>query len=85
MDTVAGIGFIPTEYVDISEVIEIKLAAVACHVSQIKWLKDHDAIDFLEFGRVESKYRGQQCGAVYAEGFQQSQAFPRLTTKRLLP
>jgi LmbE family N-acetylglucosaminyl deacetylase len=85
MDTVAGINFQPTEYVDISEVIETKLAALACHQSQIRWLKDHDGIDFLDFVRTVSKFRGLQSGVAYAEGFQQCPTWPRMVTKRLLP
>lgn len=85
MDTVAGVNFLPTEYVDISDTIEVKLQAVDCHASQIKWLRDHDKIDFLDFVSTASKYRGQQCGVAYAEGFRQCQTWPRLTTKRWLP
>jgi LmbE family N-acetylglucosaminyl deacetylase len=85
MDTVAGVNFLPTEYVDISDTIEIKLKALDCHTSQIKWLRDHDGIDFLDFIRTASKYRGQQCGVAYAEGFRQCQTWPRLTAKRWLP
>jgi len=85
MDTLAGINFQPTEYVDITETIETKLAALACHQSQIRWLKDHDGIDFLDFVRTISKFRGLQSGVVYAEGFRQCPTWPRLTTKRLLP
>jgi LmbE family N-acetylglucosaminyl deacetylase len=85
MDTPAGINFLPTEYVDISETIEVKLAALACHQSQIRWLKDHDGIDFLDFTRTVSRFRGLQCNAAYAEGFRQCPTWPRLTAKRLLP
>ena len=85
MDTVAGINFLPTDYVDISETIETKLQALDCHVSQIKWMRDHDGIDFLDFVRTVSKFRGLQCGVQYAEGFRQCLTWPRLTTKRLLP
>ncbi|GBF74946.1 hypothetical protein PA598K_03319 [Paenibacillus sp. 598K] len=85
MDTLAGVGFLPTEYVDISEVIDTKLAMNERHQSQIKWLYEHDGIDFLDFVRTVSKFRGLQCGAAYAEGFVACQAWPRLTTRRLLP
>ncbi len=85
MDTLAGVNFIPTEYVDISETLELKLSAINCHESQIKWLKDHDGIDFLDFTRTVSKFRGLQCGVPYAEGFRQCNVWPRNTTRRLLP
>jgi LmbE family N-acetylglucosaminyl deacetylase len=85
MDTLAGVNFLPTEYVDITETIETKLQALDCHESQVKWMRDHDGIDFLDFVRTASKFRGLQCGAPYAEGFRQCQTWPRLTTKRLLP
>lgn len=85
MDTLAGVNFVPTEYVDISEEIDMKLEALSCHESQINWMKDHDGIDFIDFVRTCSKYRGLQCGVPYAEGFKQCLTWPRITTRRLLP
>jgi len=85
MDTLAGIGFIPTEYVDISDVMEQKLEAIACHESQIKWMLDHDKIDFLDFVKTCNKYRGLQAGVPFAEGFRQYAGWPRFRTSRLLP
>jgi LmbE family N-acetylglucosaminyl deacetylase len=85
MDTAAGIGFIPTEYVDISAEIEQKLEAVACHESQVKWMLDHDHIDFIDFVRTCNKYRGLQSNCLYAEGFRQYAGWPRFRTTRLLP
>ena len=85
MDTLAGINFIPTEYVDITDEIEMKLEALNCHVSQVKWMADHDHIDFLDFVRTCSKYRGLQASVPYAEGFRPYMGWPRFTTERLLP
>jgi LmbE family N-acetylglucosaminyl deacetylase len=85
MDTVAGVNFLPSEYVDISQTVEVKLAALNCHESQIKWMHDHDGIDFLDFVRTVAKFRGQQCGAAYAEGFKPCLTWPRLAASRLLP
>ncbi|MFD0693800.1 PIG-L deacetylase family protein [Paenibacillus sp. GCM10027628] len=85
MDTLAGVGFVPTEYVDVSEFIETKLKMNECHQSQINWLFEHDGIDFIDFVRTVSKFRGLQCGKAYAEGFTQCLIWPRVTTSRLLP
>lgn len=85
MDTVCGVEFLPTEYVDISDTIDIKLQALSCHQSQIKWMKDHDNIDFLDTVRTCSKYRGLQCNVAFAEGFRHYSGWHRFATKRLLP
>lgn len=85
MDTLAGVNFLPTEYVDISSTIDTKIAALDCHESQIKWMREHDGIDFLDFVRTVSKFRGLQCGAAFAEGFRKCDTWPRIPTARLLP
>ena len=85
MDTLAGVGFLPEEYVDITATIERKLEALEKHESQVKWMRDHDGIDFAEFVRVCSRFRGLQCGCRYAEGFRTYRAWPRLKSQRLLP
>lgn len=85
MDTLAGVNFQPTEYVDISDEIELKLEMLNCHESQLIWMKEHDGIDFVDMVKTCSKYRGYQCGVKYAEGFRQCQAYLKGTTKRLLP
>ena len=85
MDTLAGVGFLPMEYVNISDEIDEKLTALNVHQSQIKWMLEHDGIDFLDFVRTVSKFRGLQCGAKYAEGFRHCETWPRIQTGRLLP
>lgn len=85
MDNLAGLNFNPTEYVDITDEIDLKIEMLECHVSQLKWMRDHDNIDFAEFVRTCSRYRGIQCGVDYAEAFTQEYAWPKVTTKRLLP
>jgi LmbE family N-acetylglucosaminyl deacetylase len=85
MDTLAGLGFLPEEYTDITDTLEIKLNALEKHESQIKWMRDHDGIDFLDFVRTVSKFRGLQTGVKYAEGFRSCKSWPRVLTKRLLP
>ena len=85
MDTLCGVNFNPTEYVDVSDHIEKKLEMLNCHESQIVWMREHDHIDFPNMVRTCCRYRGFQCGADYAEGFRQCQVYLKGTTKRLLP
>ena len=85
MDTIMGLGFEPTEYVDVSDVIETKAAMLEAHESQLTWLRDHDGVDIVEQMRACSRFRGLQCGARYAEGFVQCRTWLRGTTRRLLP
>lgn len=85
MDTLAGVDFNPTIFVDVTETIDLKLKMLNCHASQVVWMKDHDGIDFLDMVRTCSRYRGYQCGADYAEGFKSCQVYLKGTTKRLLP
>jgi LmbE family N-acetylglucosaminyl deacetylase len=85
MDTLAGVGFNPTEYVDISDVLDRKLAALAAHRSQLDWLREHDGVDIVEQTRVLSALRGFQSGVRYAEGFTPALTWLRARTYRLLP
>jgi LmbE family N-acetylglucosaminyl deacetylase len=85
MDTLAGVDFSPSHYVDISGQIERKLQALTMHESQVKWMLEHDDIDFLDMVRTCSRYRGYQCGVAYAEAFRPYNVYPRHSTKHLLP
>ncbi len=85
MDNLAGVGFEPTTYVDITGTMELKIKMLNCHESQIVWMRDHDGIDFPDMVRTCAKYRGYQCGASYAEAFRLCDAYLKGTTKRLLP
>ena len=85
MDNLAGMNFNPTEYVDISDEIDLKISMLECHESQLKWMRDHDKIDFAEFVRTCSRFRGIQCGVQYAEAFCQELVWPKVLPKRLLP
>lgn len=85
MDTLCGVNFNPTEYVDVTPYIDKKIEMLNCHESQIVWMREHDHIDFPDMVRTCCRYRGFQCGADYAEGFRQCQVYLKGTTKRLLP
>jgi LmbE family N-acetylglucosaminyl deacetylase len=84
-DTLAGHGFLPTEYVDISETFAVKCEMLRQHASQVEWLRHHDDIDIVAFMETVARFRGLQCGAAYAEGFQHADVWPRVQTERLLP
>ena len=55
-DTIMGLGFVPTEYVDVTDEIETKVAMLEAHESQLVWLRDHDGVDIVE--------RDAHCGAL---------------------
>lgn len=85
MDTLSGLQFEPTEFVDITDHLETKLAMLAEHRSQLEWLQGHDGVDMLEQLRAMARFRGLQCGVEYAEGFRPCNVWLRVTTRRLLP
>lgn len=85
MDTEAGVGFQPTEFVDISETIELKVSALTAHRSQLAWLKEHDGIDMVEQMKSVARFRGLQCQVGCAEGFTPCQTWLRTFPYRLLP
>jgi LmbE family N-acetylglucosaminyl deacetylase len=85
MDTLMGIGFHPTEYVDVSGFVETKAAMLEAHASQVTWLRDHDGVDIVEQMRTTTRFRGQQCGVEYAEGFVPCLTWLRARPRRLLP
>jgi hypothetical protein len=63
----------------------IKEKMLRCHESQYTWLKEHDNIDYVEFMKTISSFRGMQCGVKYAEAFRQYMAWGRLKPQRILP
>jgi N-acetylglucosamine malate deacetylase 1 len=82
---VMGIDFQPVEYGDVSTTIDTKVAMLEAHASQLTWLHDHDGVDVVEQMKTVTRFRGQQCGVQYAEGFAPCLTWLRGTTRRLLP
>jgi N-acetylglucosamine malate deacetylase 1 len=85
MDNIGGIGFMPSEFVDICDTIEIKKKMFKCHESQIQWMLEHSGFDFTDVIETVAKFRGFHAGVKYAEGFKILDAWYRGTTKRVLP
>ncbi len=85
MTSEGGINFDPTEFVDVTDEMDLKIEMLKCHKSQIEWLSDHADSDSIDQLKYVGKFRGMQCGVEYAEAFTQCQAYLKGTTKRLLP
>lgn len=85
MDTLAGLDFTPTEYVDISVELDQKVEMMRLHPSQLEWLDGHDSTDMLEQIVAVARFRGIQCGVRHAEAFTASPRWLRLRPTRLLP
>lgn len=89
-EPVNGLGFVPTEYVDITDTMEIKMAMCREHKSQVSWMQDNykDTMadnDFFEDYYTIARYRGIQCGVKYAEGFRMANDAFRVVPYRVLP
>ena len=53
MDTLAGIGFLPSEYVDITSVIETKRRMLRCHESQFRAVSDLASQDIQQVMEIQ--------------------------------
>ena len=85
MDTAVGLGFEPTDFVDITDHLETKKKMFLCHKSQFQWLQGHHETEPTNMLETVAKFRGLQCGVTYAEAFRKLNAWGRLRTERLLP
>jgi LmbE family N-acetylglucosaminyl deacetylase len=85
MDNYAGVDFLPEEYVDITEVIELKKEMVRQHASQFAHLKERGGDDILEDMLILARLRGRQCGVVWGEGFRRYRAPGCVGVTRELP
>ncbi len=84
MDTVVGLKFQPTHYVDITDFFEIKKKMLLCHESQYKWIKGHHLSDPINLIETMSKFRGLQCGVLYAEAFRIENVWGRVKPIELI-
>ena len=85
MDTIAGICFAPTEYVDITSVMETKLRMLRCHQSQYKAISELAHRDVEQVTEIQSRFRGLAGGCAFAEGFCRLETWQRGLARRLLP
>jgi len=80
-DTLGGVGFLPTHYVDISAHFPDKAAAIRAHVSQ-------DPERFVAAAAVLNAFRASQCNApegAFAEAYRFEPVFPFADIRGLLP
>ena len=89
-EPVNGLGFVPTEYVDITDFMDTKIKMMNCHQSQIAWMSDNykDTLgdeNFFEQAEIVARYRGIQCGVKYAEGFRMANDAFRVVPYRVRP
>jgi LmbE family N-acetylglucosaminyl deacetylase len=85
MDSVAGIGFTPDEFVDITATMEIKRRMLQCHRSQINALSDLASVDINHLIDTQAGFRGFAAGCRFAEGFTRLNGFQRGLARRILP
>ncbi len=86
MDAQESAGFSPHVYVDLTGApLERKLAALACHRSQVEWIRHHDGVDLLDWFRAAARMRGLQCGVECAEAFALGEGQGRTQLRDLLP
>lgn len=68
-----GNSVIPSLYVDISSVIDMKEKMLACHASQSNWLMaHHQGNEYLLSMRRFGEKQGREINVKYAEGFRQN-------------
>jgi LmbE family N-acetylglucosaminyl deacetylase len=84
-DTVAGIEFIPTEYVDTTSVHQRKIELLSMHESQAVQMSRMYGFGTLDQAEIVGRFRGLQCSVGYAEGFRPVLAWPRAKPGVRLP
>ena len=78
-------GFIPTEFVDVTDTLETKHHALDAHVSLAAALRASHGIEPGEAAETVAAYRGLQAGVAFAEAFRCDPRLGPLPTRRLLP
>lgn len=85
MDSIVGLDFQPTHYVDITEQFPEKARLLRMHASQMQSQPTITGWDLVKHAEVVGHFRGQQCGVQYAEGFRPVLRTPLLRPGWVLP
>ncbi|MBS1851605.1 MAG: PIG-L family deacetylase [Acidobacteria bacterium] len=84
-EPLAGYGFQPEIYVDITETFSRKVKMLNCHRSQREWFRRRGGVDFLDYIEVVAKFRGYQSGVRFAEGFIPLKNWANIGARSVLP
>ncbi len=76
MDTVGQLVDGLATYVDISDVMDTKVAMLTSHVSQEAWLAHIFDMSYVEFMQQQCSIRGAELGVTYAEAFTEVRTYP---------
>ena len=85
MDSIVGLDFQPTHYVDVTDQFPEKLRLLRMHASQMLSQPNITGWDLVAHAEVVGRFRGQQCGVQYAEGFRPVLRTPLLRPGWVLP
>ncbi len=78
-------GFIPTEFVDITDTLDAKHHALDAHAFLAASLRQSHAVELGEAAETVAAYRGLQAGVAFAEAFRGDPRLGPLPPRRLLP
>jgi LmbE family N-acetylglucosaminyl deacetylase len=77
-DSIMGLEFEPSFYIDISDQIETKKELARLHASQMANMKAIGDWDLVEYIEIVGRFRGLQSGVTYAEAFRPATRWPRI-------
>lgn len=84
-DSTLGLDFQPAFYIDITSVMDRKVAIYRCHASQVRAAEAQHGWSFEETGLTPDRARGLQSGVGYAEGFAPCLRWPRVRALTAFP
>lgn len=84
-DTVLGLDFEPSFFIDVSDVMERKKELARMHESQMQSMKSQSDWDLVEAIEVVGRFRGLQSGVRYAEAYRLCARYPRVKAWKAFP
>jgi LmbE family N-acetylglucosaminyl deacetylase len=84
-DSIMGLDFEPSFFIDISDRIEEKKELARLHVSQMANMKAIGDWDLVEYIEIVGRFRGLQSGVTYAEAFRPATRWPRVRAYESFP